>query len=104
MSLYSDWILSNERMAKHPELHDFVQQTLRVAKATAGVNYREISERLAAFGMHQTPTNLTTKLARGDMSAQTFLAILRALSVDNLDLSTLNLVRSKPKAKRSAGT
>lgn len=53
------------------------------------LTYDQLSERLAEMGIRETPTNLRTKISRGNFGTVFFLQALRAAGCDRLDLSTL---------------
>jgi hypothetical protein len=89
-------------MAKHDAARRYIQELIRTEKARLGLTFEDISERLRACGIRQTPTNLRTKLGRGDMGAQLFLALIKVLEVEELDLAGLALGGEKP-AKRRRG-
>jgi len=78
-------------MAKHDAARRYIQELIRTEKARLGLTYEDISGRLRAYGIRQTPTNLRTKLGRGDMGAQLFLVLLKVLEVEELDLGKVKL-------------
>ena len=87
-------------MAKHAELGLYIQGLIRAEMARRKLTFEDISQRLRQYGIRQTPTNLRTKLGRGDMSAQLFLALmkvleLRSIRLDELELHTAKGRRSK---------
>ena len=85
-------------MAKHAQLGLYIQGLIRAEKARRQLTFEDISQRLRQYGIRQTPTNLRTKLGRGDMSAQLFLALMKVLELRSIRLDQLEL--SPPKAKR----
>ena len=85
-------------MAKHAELGLYIQGLIRAEKARRKLTFEDISLRLRQYGIQQTPTNLRTKLGRGDMSAQLFLALMKVLELRNLRLDELEL--KAPKGRR----
>lgn len=84
-------------MAKQPETARYIQGLIRAEKARRNLTFEDLSARLAACGIRQTPTNLRTKLGRGDMSAQLFLALMKVLELDAIPLQPLRL----PQARRA---
>lgn len=78
-------------MAKHAEVGRFIQGLIRTEKARRKLTFEDISQRLRQYGIHQTPTNLRTKLGRGDMSAQLFLALMKVLELRSVRLEGLEL-------------
>jgi hypothetical protein len=89
-------------MAKNDAARRYIQQLIRTEKARLGLTFEDISERLRAYGIKQTPTNLRTKLGRGDMGAQLFLVLLQVLEVEKLALDKLGLGTSERKAPRES--
>jgi hypothetical protein len=89
-------------MANPPQLREFVQATIRAEKARRNLTFAELSEALRAHGVEQSATNLSTKVGRGGMSAQLFLAIMKVLGRNAVDLSVLDLPERKPPAARGA--
>ena len=78
-------------MAKHAEVGLYIQGLIRAEKARRGLTFEDISQRLRLYGIRQTPTNLRTKLGRGDMSAQLFLALMKVLELRAIRLEELEL-------------
>lgn len=76
-------------MAKNDAARRYIQELIRTEKARLGLTFEDVSERLRAYGIRQTPTNLRTKLGRGDMGAQLFLVWMKALEVEELSLQRL---------------
>lgn len=82
-------------MAKQPETARYIQGLIRAEKARHNLTFEDLSARLAACGIRQTPTNLRTKLGRGDMSAQLFLALMKVLELRAIPLEPLQLPRRR---------
>jgi hypothetical protein len=78
-------------MAKQLKTGQYIQGLIRAEKARRNLTFEDISARLAACGIRQTPTNLRTKLGRGDMSAQLFLALMKVLELRSIPLEPLEL-------------
>ncbi|HZR38126.1 MAG TPA: DUF6471 domain-containing protein [Nevskia sp.] len=95
-------------MAKHDAARRFIQELIRTEKARLGLTFEDISDRLRRHGIRQTPTNLRTKLGRGDMGAQLFLTLVKVLEVEELALDKLRLAvvareaRSATRGRRRA--
>jgi hypothetical protein len=51
-----------------------------------GVTYRQLSENLAAMGIHETERNLNNKISRGGFTAAFFLQCLEAIGCHILRL------------------
>ena len=77
----------------HPAAMAQVRALIRAEKARLGLSWEQLSLRLKRLGIEQTATNLSTKVARGSMSAPLFLALLKVLQVRRLDLDALELSR-----------
>ena len=78
-------------MAKHADVALYIQGLIRTEKARRKLTFEDISQRLRLYGIRQTPTNLRTKLGRGDMSAQLFLALMKVLELRSIRLEELEL-------------
>ena len=72
---------------------DFVRGVLRAEKARRNLTYPQLSRMLADYGIDQSATNLSTKVHRGMMSAQLFVAILAVMGIEALDLQELAIAR-----------
>lgn len=62
------------------------------------LTYGALSDRLKILGVHQSATNLSTKVGRGNLSAPLFLAIMVALEHPVIDAS-----RAFPNARDPTG-
>ena len=89
-------------MAKHAAAQRYIQTLIRAEKARLGLTFEDISVRLRACGIRQTPTNLRTKLGRGDMGAQLFLVLMKVLEVERLELANLSFSKPVAREARSA--
>ena len=72
---------------------EFVRGVLRAEKARRNLTYPQLSRMLADYGIDQSATNLSTKVHRGMMSAQLFVAILAVMGIESLDLLELAIAR-----------
>ena len=68
------------------EWQDWVRRTLRVELARRAIGYVELSDRLRAMGIQETPKNLSNKVARGMFTAAFFCACLSAIGCDRIRL------------------
>lgn len=75
-----------------PIMRETLHRLLRSQMALKGVDYNELSNRLALLGVAQTATNLRSKINQGTLGAQLFLFIQFALGVKNLELSDISLI------------
>jgi hypothetical protein len=78
-------------MRNHPDAIRFVQGLIRAEKHRRGLSWQEVSAALARRGIRQSATNLSTKVARGTLSAPVFVAVLRVIGVERIDLDQLEL-------------
>jgi hypothetical protein len=96
-------------MKEPAALRAYVQSTIRAEKARRNLTFAQLSAALRAHGIEQTATNLSTKVGRGGMSAQLFLALMKILGKRSLDLAELELpeapsTRSQRLARRRKQT
>lgn len=87
-------------MPAEDPLRRYVQGCIRAEKARRGLTFEELSALLAAHGIRQSATNLSTKLGRGDMSARLFVAIMKVLGSRRIDLDCLELPRNGASRRR----
>ena len=72
-----------------PAMRETIRRLLRSQMAAKGVEYRELSRRLAELGVVQSETNLRSKVNNGSLGAQLFLYIQLALDTRRVDLETV---------------
>ncbi len=87
-------------MANHPELQRFIQSSIRAEKARQNLTFEDLSAALRARGIGQSATNLSTKVGRGGMSAQLYVAIMKVLGKQRIDLDEIELPKIERKALR----
>jgi Domain of unknown function (DUF6471) len=63
-----------------------VKRLLKAELSRAGVNYRELAERLRAIGVEENERNLANKIARGGFTAAFFFQCMLALGVRTIHL------------------
>lgn len=63
---------------------DYVRGLLKAEIARRNISYVEISERLAAQGIHESPQNISNKIARGTFGAIFMVQVLRVIGCDDL--------------------
>ena len=63
-----------------------VKGILRAEMTRRGITYDQLSERLAANGVHETPVNLRNKVARGGFSAAFFVQCLDVIGCRSITL------------------
>ncbi len=66
-------------MGAEIDWHGEVKGILRGELKRRNMTYRELAERLAALGVHETERNITNKVSRGGFSAVFFVQCLRAM-------------------------
>ena len=62
---------------------------LKAELKRAGIGYKELAERLNEHGLQETETSITGKLARGTFAATFFLATMKAIGRENVNLADL---------------
>lgn len=74
-------------------LHMNDEQWIQLAKgllkseiARRDLNYVEVSEKLKAIGIDESPQNISNKIGRGKFSAIFMLQILKAIGCEDLNL------------------
>lgn len=73
-------------MATDTEWQARVKGLLKSELKRKNVGYRELAERLAAMGVHDSERNLNNKISRGGFTAAFLLQCLTAIGADNLRL------------------
>ncbi len=73
-------------MSAETDWQGVVKGMLKAAIKRRNLTYEQVSARLAEMGVHETPTNLRTKISRGGFSAVFFVQCLRAVGVKSLAL------------------
>lgn len=73
-------------MAKQPDWERRVQTLLKVELTRRNLTYKQLSEKLAAIGVHESEPNIRNKLARGTFSAVFLIQCLTAIGCRQLQL------------------
>ena len=63
-----------------------VKGMLKAEIKRRNLSYEQVSAKLAETGVHETPTNLRTKISRGGFSAVFFVQCLKAIGCRSLTL------------------
>ena len=63
-----------------------VKGMLKAEVKRRNMTYEQLSAKLAEIGVHETPTNLRTKISRGGFSAVFLVQCLKAMQVRALSL------------------
>ena len=73
-------------MAGDTDWQGLVKGMLKAEIKRRNLTYEQVSAKLGEMGVHETPTNLRTKISRGGFSAVFFVQCLRAVGVKSLVL------------------
>ena len=73
-------------MADETDWHARVKGILKSELKKRNLGYRELAERLEAFGVHETERNIANKISRGGFSAVFFVQCLEAIGANALRL------------------
>ncbi len=73
-------------MDAQTDWHGLVKGMLKAEIKRRNMTYEQVSARLAEMGVHETPTNLRTKISRGGFSAVFFVQCLEAMGSQELRL------------------
>ncbi|WP_308909473.1 DUF6471 domain-containing protein [Pseudokordiimonas caeni] len=68
------------------EWKGYARGLLKAELAKRNCNYVLLSEKLSAIGVHDSPQNLSNKIARGTFSAVFFLQVLDVIGCDHITL------------------
>lgn len=74
-------------MATDSEWQDRVKALLKSELKRKNVGYRELAERLAAMGVHDSERNIANKISRGGFTAVFLIQCLDAIGSPSLRLS-----------------
>lgn len=72
-----------------PEMNETIRRYFAVEKNVRGLDYRELSRRLAEAGVEQSEGNLRVKMTTGKLGTPLFLHLLMAMDVKQLDMDQL---------------
>jgi len=67
----------------------YAKTLLKSEIARKDLNFIEVSERLKALGIDESPQNISNKIARGSFSATFMLQVLHAIGSSNIHLDEL---------------
>jgi Domain of unknown function (DUF6471) len=74
---------------KEREWADRARRFLKAELKRAEVSYAELARRLKEHGLEETESSITAKLNRGTFAATFFLATMKAIGRDRVDLDIL---------------
>jgi hypothetical protein len=85
---YDDFIAGNEEiiMATDAEWAEKVKGLLKAELKRRNVGYRELAEKLAVMGIHETERNIANKISRGGFTAVFLVQCLIAIGCSSLRL------------------
>ena len=75
--------------AKEREWADRARRYVKTELKRAGVGYAELARRLKEHGLEETEASITAKLNRGTFAATFFLATMKAIGRENVNLGDL---------------
>lgn len=75
------------KMFDSPAMRETLRRTIRAEMAYKGLEYRDLSARLADIGVVQTESNLRSKINNGSLGAQLFMFLLLVMGTRTLDLA-----------------
>ncbi|WP_417798713.1 DUF6471 domain-containing protein [Terasakiella pusilla] len=68
----------------------YAKTLLKSEIARKDLNFIEVSERLKALGIDESPQNISNKIARGSFSATFMLQVLHAIGSTDIHLDQVN--------------
>ena len=74
-------------MAGERDWTEFVKGLLKAELKRRNVSYRELAEKLAAIGIHETERNIANKISRGGFTAAFFVQCLIAIGCHTVRLA-----------------
>lgn len=77
----------DSQMATDTEWQDRAKSLLKAELKRRNVGYRELAEKLAVLGIHETERNIANKISRGGFTAVFLLQCLEAVGATSLRLS-----------------
>jgi hypothetical protein len=76
-------------VTREREWADRARRYVKAELKRAEVSYAELARRLKEHGLEETEASITAKLNRGTFAATFFLATMRAIGRDHLNLSDI---------------
>ena len=74
-------------VSREREWADRAKRLVKAELKRADVNYHELAERLREHGLEETEGSISNKLSRGTFSAMFFLATMKALGREQINLA-----------------
>ncbi|WP_299979658.1 DUF6471 domain-containing protein [uncultured Pseudoteredinibacter sp.] len=75
-----------------PEMTETIRRYFAMEKSMRGLDYRELSRRLAEGGVEQSEGNLRVKMTTGKLGTPLFLHLLMAMGVKQLDMEQIDTI------------
>lgn len=75
-----------------PAMRETLRRLVRAEMAYKGMEYKDLSMRLADLGVAQTEGNLRSKVNNGSLGAQLFVYLLMAMEAETLDMARVKKV------------
>ncbi len=69
-----------------------ISRFLKSEMAAKGLKYRNLSDKLADIGTHQSEGNLRQKVNRGQLSAQLFIQLLIVMEIETLETEQIKKI------------
>lgn len=66
-----------------------LRRLLRAEMSKHGTDYKQLSQRLLAIGVQQSPDNLRSKINKGILGAQLLLQIMSVLNARHIDMTSV---------------
>ncbi len=78
-----------------PEMNETIRRYFAMEKSVRGLDYRELSRRLADNGVEQSEGNLRVKMTTGKLGTPLFLHLLMVMDIPQLDMEQLGGIYQK---------
>lgn len=75
------------KMFDSPAMRETLRRTIRAEMAYKGLEYRDLTARLADLGVVQSESNLRSKINNGSLGAQLYMFLLLAMGTKRLELA-----------------
>lgn len=75
-----------------PAMRETLRRLVRAEMALKGMEYKDLSERLAQLGVIQAEGNLRSKVNNGALGAQLFVYLLLAMETQSLEMEQVKAV------------
>ena len=86
---YQFWDAGMSLSSKEREWADRARQFVKAELKRANVSYHELAQRLKEHGLEETEASIANKLSRGTFAATFFLATMKAIGREQVNLGDL---------------